>query len=601
MLKQFAVVIGAAVVFASCSSGASSDGPSPEPATGSFEEVPTETAPAAEPDDAQSADSDDPSVPFSGNATTVVVNAAVYTVDETMEWAEAFAYDADGTIIAVGSEADVTAVAGVDATLIDAAGNLIVPGFQDAHVHVPEAGINLEVCFMPGGLSIEDYEDIAVGCAEEQPDSTWVRAAGASLFDLRDTDESPLDVLDRAVPDRPMIVLDDLGHAIWTNSLGLEAAGIDNGDENPQGGVLHRTADGRLSGLLLEDAQQLVRNAAAPDDDTNYRGLLAALDELALNGVTTISDAGGYWGQNHPAAWQRAHAEGALTVRAMNTLYVYPDHPIDQQIAEFEARFSDDPDSMLQFDTAKVYIDGILDLGTALLLDPYDVAIDAHYPSGFAYFTDEQLATYVAALHAIGYRINFHAIGDAAVRSVLDSIEAIDDDPESIADRRHRSTHTYLVHPDDVDRFAELGVVADFQQSDDATTIAYHEFLSDFIGDKAFDLVPTAQLIEAGASVTLSSDWDAGPLPPLGTIERSLTREANSVPDLATAIRLSTLDAAYALGHDDRTGSIEVGKLADYVVLDTNIFDVVVDDIDEANVVLTVVGGETVFSVSGAS
>lgn len=590
MLRRVAVIAGAVVVAASCSSNPPNDEPSGE--------QPEVSSAAENLDESLPTDTLDEVLPTGGVGTTVVVNAEVYTVDESMEWAEAFAYDTDGVIVAVGTEASVLAEAGPEATIVDASGNMIVPGFQDAHVHVPEAGINLEVCFMPTGLSIVNYEEIARDCAAAQPNSDWVRAAGASLFGFRDNEESPLDVLDRAVPDRPMVVLDDLGHAVWTNSLGLAAAGIDEGDENPQGGVLHRTPDGRLSGLLLEDAQQLVRNAAAPDDDTNYRGLLAALDELAANGVTTISDAGGYWGQNHPAAWERADAEGVLTVRAMNTLYVYPALPLDDQLDELAARFSDDPASLLQFDTAKIYVDGILDLGTALLVDPYDVAVDPDYPSGFTYFTDEQFVTYVSELHGLGYRISFHVIGDAAVRKALDAVEAIDDDEASIVDRRHRTTHTYLVHADDVDRFAELGVVADFQQSDDATRTDYHEFLSEFIGQRAFDLIPTAQLLEAGAAVSLSSDWDAGPLPPLGTIERSLLREANAVPDLATAIRLSTLDAAYALGHDDRTGSITVGKLADFVMLDTNLFEVNLGDIDEATVVQTVVGGQTVFSLS---
>lgn len=526
---------------------------------------------------------------------TVVRGSTVYTVDADRSLAEAFAYDSDGRIIAVGDEADVIAAAGLAPTLIEAAGDLVLPGFQDAHVHVPEAGINLDVCFMPGDLGLDDYEAIATECAGEQPDSDWVRAAGASLFGLRDTDESPLDVLDRAVPDRPMIVLDDLGHAVWTNSLGLAAAGIGEDDPNPQGGVFHRMPDGELSGLLLEDAQQLVRNAAAPSGGVNDRGLAVALGELAANGVTTISDAGGYWGQQHPEAWQRASAAGDLTVRALNTLYVYPDLPMAEQLAVFEERFSDDPDSLLQFDTAKIYIDGILDLGTALMLDPYDVPLDADYPSGFSYFTNEQLLDYVDELHAIGYRVNFHVIGDAAVRTALDAVEAIDDDAVSIAGRRHRTTHTYLVDGDDLPRFAELGVVADFQQSDDATRLDYHEHLSEFIGNRAFDLIPTAQLVEAGAAVAMSSDWDAGPLPPLGTVERSLTRYANQVADLATAVELVTIDAAYALGHDDTTGSIEVGKMADFVVLDSNIFDASIDDIDEAQVMLTALAGQIVF------
>ncbi len=508
--------------------------------------------------------------------------------------AEAFAYDADGIIVAVGSEPHVRNEVGDNFSVIDGGEATVVPGFQDAHVHVPEAGINLEVCYLPRGLEIDDYEALIADCAAADPDAEWVRAAGASLFDLREASESPLDVVDRAVPDRPAVILDDLGHAVWTNSLGLQAAGISAEEPDPQGGVLHRDAAGNLTGLLLEDTQQLVRNAATPSDDVIYEGLLVAMEELAANGVTTISDAGGYWAQNHAATWQRAESEGRLTVRAMNTLYVYPDLGIDEQLAEFERRFSNQSD-LLRFDTAKIYIDGIIDLGTASLIEPYDYAIEPDYPRGFNYFEPDQLAMYVNELHQLGYRINFHVIGDQAARDALDAVTDIDDEPEAIADRRHRTTHTYLVDPTDRPRYAELGVIADMQQSPDAIAPDYHDELTEVIGDRSYDLIPTADLVDAGATVILSSDWDAGPLSPLETIERALMRDSQAVSDLESALAMHTIDAAYALGHDDTTGSIEVGKFADFVVLDRNLFDLELADIAEARVRLTVVGGDTVY------
>jgi len=526
---------------------------------------------------------------------TVVTNARVYTVDTDEPWAEAFAYDADGVIIAVGSAADVFGEAGDNPAIVDAGDNLVLPGFQDPHVHVPEAGINETVCLLPGGRSLGEYETLIGECAESNLDSDWVTAAGASLFELSYDEESPLDVLDRVIPDRPALILDGLGHAVWTNTLGLAAAGIGPRDSDPQGGVFQRDPEsGRLTGLIFENAQQLVRNAAAADDESTYAGLLIALEELARNGITAVSDAGGFWAQNQPAAWTRALNEGTLTVRASNSLYVYPDLDIDVQLAEFESRFATNSD-MLRFDTAKIYIDGIVDLGTALLLRPYDFAVDPSFPSGFDYFAEDDLRTYVSELHAIGYRMNFHVIGDAAVRDALDAVEAIDDDPAAIAARRHRTTHTYFVNPEDFERFAAIGVLADVQQSPDAIDPAYREVLGDIIGDRAANLIPTADLLVAGATVTLSSDWDAGPLSPLGTIERALTRDTNAVPDLATAIKLTTIDAAYALGFDNITGSITVGKKADFVILDQDLFEIDVDQIGATEVLATYVGGIAVY------
>ena len=360
--------------------------------------------------------------------------------------------------------------------------------------------------------------------------------------------------------------------------------------------MLHRDpVTGRLTGLVLEDAQQAVRNVAAVDAETAYAGLLVALDELAHNGITSISDAGGYWQQNHPATFLRALAENWLTVRAVNALYLYPSLDIDSQLAELEQRFDDDPDSSLRYKTVKIYIDGILDLGTAAMIEPYDVAPDEKYPNGFTYFQAEQLQRYVSELHRIGYKLHFHVIGDAATRMALDAIEAIDADPREVADRRHRLTHTYLVDPADVPRFARLGMVADFQVGPESSAPDYHEYLSEFIGQSAFDLIPVKTLLDSGAHVSLSSDWDADPLSPFGTIQRAVTRDENAVDTVEQAIELVTLSAAYALSQDDMTGSIEVGKYADYVIVDQNLLEIDVGQIGGTSVMLTVVGGRQTY------
>ena len=202
--------------------------------------------------DAESPVADTDRTQATASTPTLVVNATVYTVDADEPWAQAFAFDTDGVIIAVGDEAQVRAVAGDSARVIDAEGAMVLPGFQDAHVHVPEAGVNTSLCYTPAS-DLALLEQMVTACVAGQPDTEWVRAGGASLFALRDTSELPIDVLDRVVPDRPALILDDLGHAVLTNSLGLEAAGIDADDPNPQGGVFHRDpATGRLTGLLLE-------------------------------------------------------------------------------------------------------------------------------------------------------------------------------------------------------------------------------------------------------------------------------------------------------------------------------------------------------------
>lgn len=535
---------------------------------------------------------------------TLVTGGSVYTSDDARPWADAFAFDATGTILAVGSEAEVTeqvAAAVADFTdfdeVVELDGELVTPGFVDAHVHVPEAGINEEeLCFLPPHRTLADYTARIARCARGVPAGEWVRAAGASLYDLRGATPTPLDALDRAVPDHPVVVLDDLGHAAWGNTAGLTAAGIDQSTPDPQGGVLERDpVTGRLTGLLLEDAQQALRNAAAPSAEVIDTGLTVSLEELARNGDTTVSDVGGYWQQGLTDAWTRADDDGSLTVRAANALYVYPSMDVEKQLAELEARFREDPGSLLQVDTAKVYVDGILDLGTADLLAPYDSPPDPTYPSGFTYFTDAQLRDYTARLHAMGFRISFHVIGDAAVRKALDAIEAIPAPSAEVAARHHRLTHVYLVDPADVPRFARLGVVADFQVGREAISKEYHDELREIIGDRADGLIPVDVLAASGALTILSSDWDADELNPLGIISRSMTRYSHSLQSTETAVHMMTIDAATALGLGDVTGSIEVGKQADFVVLSDDIFALAPAAIEDVVVVSTWVAGVEVY------
>jgi predicted amidohydrolase YtcJ len=529
-------------------------------------------------------------------AITLLHNAQIYTVNPAQPWAEAMAYDDSGSIIAVGTLQGVEAAIGSVALRLDAQARMVLPGFIDTHVHVPEAGINESLCLLPANKSIDVYENLIRQCAKTQSEDHWVRAAGASLFNLRDSDELPLDVLDRAVPDRPVLVLDDLGHAIWTNSKGLQEASITADSPDPQGGVLLRDSKtGLLTGLLLEDVQQLVRNAAATDADTNYKGLLSALGVLAENGITAISDAGGYWAQGHVDAWLRAEAAQTLSVRAANSLYVYPDMNREEQLASFKRLYKNDPLSLLQFNSAKIYIDGILDLGTALLLKPYNDPVDSNYPSGFSYFKTKQLNDYVEQLSRMGYRAHFHVIGDKAVRLALDSIEALSTSAAQMSGRAHRTTHTYMVDRADMPRFAQLGVVADMQVGQGSTDLLYHDDLYEIIGERAYELLPVPEMLEAGAKVSLSSDWDADPLSPLGIIQRSMLRDSHAIDDLGTAIRLVTRDAAFALGLGGVTGALVTGLQADFVVLDQNVFELPLSDIENTSVLMTVLAGRQVF------
>lgn len=540
----------------------------------------------------------------SDSSEVVYTNGDIYTVNPDQAWAEAVAVR-DGVIVAVGMESEVLESVGDSAEIIDLDNTMLMPGFHDLHLHAVEAGMNETVCYFEPFLDAEAYVDEIIACAEEeQPDSDWVRGAGVNVANLLEYDGFPIDLLDEAVPDRPVLILDDVGHGGWANTLAMEAVGFDQLDGNPPGGIVDRDPEtGRLTGIVLENAQQPLRTAALAPTPANlqlaYDGLLTALDTLAENGITSVSDAGGYWTRGHHQVWQRAEEENMLSVRANNTLYLFPDKPFDEQMAGFRALFTTDPDSFVRFNHAKVYVDGIISQGTGLMIEPYDqvFGLPGVPDDGFPYFTTEILNRYTEELDAAGFQINYHVTGDMGARLALDAIEqaAV---ANGTSDRRHRLTHIYLAHPDDHSRFNALGVIADLQLAPSSIASDYIEHMRPLIGNRADQLLPAFDLHAQGATVTISSDWDADSLSPFVKISSILGQQG--APSLETIIEWMTINSAYAVHQEDVVGSIEVGKEADFVVLDRNIFDVSASQIEETQVLLTILAGEEVYRHANA-
>ncbi len=536
---------------------------------------------------------------------TVFHGGRVYTVDPARPWVEAIGIE-DGKIVAVGGDAEVLGLATGATDLVDLDGRMVLPGFHDPHVHVLEAGINEGLCLFPWRRPLATYEQSARNCANRQPNTEWVLGAGVFVSALLDGDELPIDVLDRAVPDRPVLVLDDLGHGAWANTMAMEAAGYRRNSPDPQGGILHRDpGSGRLTGIVFENAQQKLRDAAWAPTDENleaaYQGLRGSLAELNMHGITSVSDAGGYWTRGHHEVWQQAERQGELTVRASNALYVYPDRPFAAQMDELGRLYANEPGRLLRFNQAKIYVDGILDLGTSALLEAYldSPGLPSPSPSGFVYFEPDVLQDYVQGLDEIGFQVHFHATGDRGARLALDAVQSARV-RNNATDRRHRISHLYLVDEVDRSRFLQLGVIADLQMPPDAINRAYARYLSRFLSTDAVDgLLPVQSLLDAGAKTVLSSDWDAGPLSPLGTIQRALTRFSTPLGSLEDAIRMHTLDAAFLLHQADITGSIVVGKQADLVVLERDLFDLPTTQIEDVRVLLTLLAGKEVFRAGG--
>ncbi|MCF6433490.1 amidohydrolase [Leisingera sp. MMG026] len=530
----------------------------------------------------------------------VLTNASIYTVDEARSRAEALAIDEDGIITAVGSEAEVLAAADEDPEIVDLGGRMVLPGFQDIHLHAVEAGVNAVLCPFEAFDTLAGYKATVQGCAENGDTGVWVLGAGVNMVNLLELHSNPVTVLDEISPDRPVMILDDIGHGAWANSLALQAAGYDTAKDAANGNIILRGADGRPNGVVLENAPHNLRTLAFPPTQENldfaYDSLLNAAAELNANGITSISDAGGYWPQGHHKVWDWAEEAGELPLRASNAFYIYPDRPLDAQIAEIKTLYHNDPDRLVRFNAAKIYVDGILSQATGALLEPYEAGLDlqdgAEY--GYLYFEKDELMRAARELAATGFQLHFHVTGDYGARLALDAIAQAA--PES---GPHRLTHLYLADPADYPRFAELGAIADLQLAPSAVAEDYQAFMAEFIGERTDRLLPAGALLEAGATVTLSSDWDADELNPLIKIETAVSRRHNGLPDVAAAIAAMTINPAIALRHADRTGSIEVGKFADLVVLSKDILKIPANQISSVAVEATLLQGEAVFDNAG--
>jgi hypothetical protein len=530
-------------------------------------------------------------------ADTVFTNGSIYTVDESNPITQAVAIR-NGIIEYVGDDAGAQAFIGSGTEVIDLEGRMLMPGFQDPHLHAVEAGINESLCFLSQAGTANQYRNELASCAQQQSDSEWVLGSGVSMINLLDLGVSPIELINAAIPDRPALILDDLGHGAWANTLAIEAVGYDLIEGDPQGGIFIREVDGSLSGVFLENAQQKLRTASLMPTTANleftYQSFQNALTMLAQNGITTVSDAGGYWPRGHHEIWLRAERENTLTVRASNALYLFPDREFGEQIAELKQLFTNDPEVLVRFDQVKIYIDGILDIGTSALYESYDLDLQLFDNSqqGFLYFDVGTLNSYSSELAEFGFQLHFHATGDRGAGIALDAIEQ---SANSNTDLRHRITHLYLINERDRNRFVNLGVIADFQLASGSIDPFYASDIAELIGTRSNELLPARSILETDARVVLSSDWDADELSPLAKIQAVLSRQNEGIPDLETALKMTTLDVAFLLHHEDRTGSIEVGKLADLIVLDRNLFEIPKSQIGQSAVLLTMLGGEVVY------
>ncbi len=516
-----------------------------------------------------------------------------------------------GRISAVGAEEQLLEAAAPGTEVVDLEGGLLLPGFQDAHVHPVMAGVDLLRCDLHGCESLDDVLATIASYVAERPELEWVVGAGWSMEHFAGGTPTRQQ-LDSVVGARPAYFPNRDGHGAWVSTAAIERAGLGAATPDPVDGRIEREADGYPAGTLHEGAAHLVDHLLPEvGPDLQRAGLLAAQEHLFSLGVTSWQDAavGAMFGQRDILdVYLRAAESGDLVGRAVGALWWDRNRSSDQ-IPELVERRGAGQLGRFRPTTVKIMQDGVAENFTAAMLEPYLDGCGCHTENdGLSFVDPVGLREYVSKLDAAGFQVHFHALGDRAVREALDAVEAalVANGP---TDGRHHLAHLQVVHPDDIARFAQVGASANIQALWAAHEPQMDELTIPFLGERrAAWQYPFGALERAGAHLVAGSDWSVSSANPLDGIHVAVNRVSPGAPEgtpalyaenaltLASALTAYTAGSARANHHDDTTGRIEVGMLADLVVLDRDPFAAPAVEIADAQVRSTYVEGQRVFA-----
>ncbi|MET0467812.1 MAG: amidohydrolase [Aeromicrobium sp.] len=509
----------------------------------------------------------------------------------------------DGRIVAIGSDLPATG------EIVDLRGGWVVPGFHDAHVHPVQAGLEMNACDLSAGAGVDDYLATIAAHAAAHPDEPWILGGGWSM-DAFPGGVPTAEPLDRVVPDRPVFLPNRDHHSAWVNTAALRLAGVDQATPDPADGRIERDPHGHPTGALHEGAMEIVRALIPPATAAQQRdALLTAQAHLHSFGIVGWQDAlvgEGLGMADSLDTYLAASSDGALTAKVVGALW-WDRRRGDEQIDELVARRARAAAAGFDAGSVKIMQDGVCETFTAAVVDPY---LDAHGRAtdnhGISFIEAADLARYVQRLDALDFQVHVHALGDRAVRDSLDAIEhAVT--VNGRRGNRHHLAHVQIVRPDDVPRFAALGVAATVQALwaclDDQMVDLTLPFLTE---DARRQQYVFRSLADAGAAIACGSDWPVSSPDPLAAIHVAVNRRApgSDLPALLDEQGLTVVESleAYTRGsaainrRGQTSGRIAVGLAADLAVLDRDLLAVPVDEISTVRVTRTYVDGRLVFS-----
>ena len=561
-------------------------------------------------------------------------NGYIYTVDAKDSVQQALAVR-DGRIVYVGDNEGVNALTGKKTRVVDLGGRMLMPGLVDAHMHPQSGGSRMLHCNLNyESLTVAQFQARIQTCLDKDtktgPDA-WLWVVNwfqqGLLPEGVETTAATLDVIKTR---RPIVVRSSYGHSVLLNSRGIEVAKITDATPNPPGGVITRDAQGHATGLLEDAAQDLAMDLLPPlTPAQNLQAARSAMAAMQRQGITTFFDV--YTDPETLTAYRQLHREGEMTARGHFAVLIDLDKTnLDKAMAEvlrLRQAFDQGPTQTapaMQVRHAKLFMDGVIAAPafTGAMLEPYFINHGSHdhpqwrpgqHKGPPSYFSPSDLRDTLRALAREGIDPHVHVDGDRAVRDTLDAIAELRTTPEG-KDMRPGLAHAEIVHPHDFHRFAEVDAtpVLSFQWGKPAPDTVGG--LRDYMGPQRYAVIePQALLLNAGARVAFGSDWPVDPLDEWHALQVGVTRTAGPYatkgytgtltdqPGMprSAVLRAITMNAAYVVRQEKLVGSLEVGKLADLIMLDRNFFSIPAEDIANIRVLQTMVGGKIVYQAKG--
>ncbi len=537
-------------------------------------------------------------------ADLLLTHAHIFTADPNFPHAQALAVQGN-RIVFVGSNAEAEAWRGPNTRTIHAAGRTLMPGFIDSHFHLFWGSIELRAAQLGEVRSLDDLRGVLLAYAAAHPDQAWVHGQGLIYLSVppllagQGVREGALTRhhLDAIISDRPVAVTAYDGHTVWANTFALQKAGILHGGEVPPGSEIVMGAEGLTTGELRErGASHFVEDLIPEPTEPEKRALLQRGLRLAAElGITSVHNMDGEMGQL--TRYMAMEDTGELTLRVYIPYTIRPETCLES-LTEAVEMAKANPDGMARGGAVKFFMDGVIESYTALMLDDY---ADAPGNKGSALFTAEHFTRMATEADRLGLQISVHAIGDAAVRRTLDGYAAVQR-VNGKRDSRHRVEHIEVHHPDDLPRFAGLGVIASMQPLHAPMSATSFDLWPARVGVDRWDRsFAWHRVREAGARLVFGSDWPVVNQSPFKGLSSALNRQpwqnglADHCQTLEQTLLSYTRDAAYAEFMEHEKGMLKPGYLADLVLLSEDIFSVSPQEIERVHPAMTIVDGRVVF------